>query len=68
MSLRFTYLTVLRMFGWLALFARSDRAKNAQILILRHQIAVLQRRPPGAPIHLLRAQMSWFFGEIGSTA
>jgi hypothetical protein len=36
MSLRFTYLAVLRMFGWLALFARSDRAKNAQILILHH--------------------------------
>ena len=32
------------MSGWLALFARSDRAKDAEILILRHQIAVLQRQ------------------------
>jgi len=43
MSLRFAYLTVLRIFGWLALLARSDRAKDAEILILRHQVAVLQR-------------------------
>lgn len=32
------------MFGWLALLARSDRAKDAEILILRHQVAVLQRQ------------------------
>jgi putative transposase len=43
-SIRFTYLAVLRMFGWLALLARSDRAKDAEILILRHQVAVLQRQ------------------------
>ena len=38
MSIRFAYLAVLRMFGWLALLARSDRAKDAEILILRHQV------------------------------
>ena len=43
MPLRFAYLTVLRVFGWLALPARSDRAKDAEILILRHQVVVLQR-------------------------
>ena len=32
---------MLRVFGWLALLARSDRAKDAEILILRHQVAVL---------------------------
>jgi hypothetical protein len=41
-SIRFSYLVVLRVFGWLALLARSDRAKDAEILILRHQVAVLQ--------------------------
>ena len=35
---------VLRVFGWLALLARSDRAKDTEILILRHQVAVLQRQ------------------------
>jgi len=44
MSMRFAYLAVLRMFGWLALLSRSDRAKDAEILILRHQVAVLQRQ------------------------
>ena len=44
MSLWFAYLVVLRVFGWLALLARSDRAKDAEILILRHQVAVLQRQ------------------------
>ena len=43
-SMRFAYLAVLRVFGWLALLARSDRAKDAEILILRHQVAVLQRQ------------------------
>ncbi len=42
--LRLAYLAVLRVFGWLALLARSDRAKDAEILILRHQVAVLQRQ------------------------
>ena len=42
MTLRFAYLAVLRVFGWLALLSRSDRAKDAEILILRHPVAVLQ--------------------------
>jgi hypothetical protein len=44
LSLRFAYPAVLRVFGWLALLARSDRAKDAEILILRHQVAVLGRQ------------------------
>ena len=40
-SIRFAYLAALRVFGWLALLARSDRVKDAEILILRHQVAVL---------------------------
>jgi putative transposase len=42
-SVRFAYFAVLRAFGWLALPARSDRAKDAGILLLRYQIAVLRR-------------------------
>jgi len=52
MSLRFAYLAGLRVFGWLVLLARSDRAKDAEILILRHQVAVLQRQA-GTP------KLSW---------
>jgi putative transposase len=43
---------VLRVFGWLAMLARSDRAKDAEILLLRHQVAVLQRQA-GTP------KLSW---------
>jgi hypothetical protein len=61
MSLRFAYLAVLRIFSWLALLARSDRAKDAEILLLRHRIVVLQRhvgtprlsRPTGRPLAAL---------------
>jgi hypothetical protein len=37
--------------AWIALLGRSDRAKDAEILILPHQVAVLQRQataPEGA--------------------
>ncbi len=35
---------MLRVFGWLALLARSDRTKDAEILLLRHHVAVLHRQ------------------------
>jgi transposase InsO family protein len=38
------YLGLLRVLGWLALLARDDAAKNAEILVLRHELAVLRRQ------------------------
>ena len=35
-----------RVLSWLALLARSDATKNVEILVLRHEVAVLRRRNP----------------------
>jgi putative transposase len=35
---------MVRLFDWLALLARSDTSKDAEILMLRHEVAVLRRQ------------------------
>ena len=52
MAFRLAYLMFTRVLSWLALLARSDAAKDVEILVLRHEVAVLQRNNP-------RPRMSW---------
>src|SRR3954464_8031458 len=35
-----------KLLGWIVLHARSDATKEIEILVLRHQLTVLQRRTP----------------------
>jgi transposase InsO family protein len=41
---RLLYLVTIRLFGWLKLLASTTAAKNVEILILRHEVAVLRRQ------------------------
>jgi hypothetical protein len=52
MALRLIYQMFSKLLGWIVLRTRSDTSKEIEILVLRHQLAVLERRTPRPP-------MSW---------
>ena len=53
MALRLIYQMFAKLLSWIVLSTRSDTTKDIEILVLRHQLAVLQRR------HTLRLRMTW---------
>jgi hypothetical protein len=44
MTFRLLDLIFCQLFGWLGLLARAQASKNAEILVLRHEVAVLRRQ------------------------
>jgi putative transposase len=56
MCLRFVFLLITRLAVWLRLSRREETRKTAEILILRHQLTVLQRH------QLCRAKLNWRTG------
>ena len=57
MALQLARLLLARVLSWLVLLARSDTVKDIEILVLRHEIAVLRRNNP-------RPMLTWPDGAI----
>ena len=61
MTVRMIYLVFLRLASWLALLARSEASKDAELLVLRQEVAVLRRQNPRPRLGWAdrRCSLSW---------
>ena len=61
--MKLIYLVVTQVFAWLGLAGRGSATKDVEILMLRHQLAVAQRRDPRIARKLTRADRAWLLRE-----
>jgi putative transposase len=57
--MRLAYLTVANTFAVLGLLLATDRDKNTEILVLRHQVGVLERQLGGQKVRFSPADRAW---------
>ena len=59
MSLRLLYMIFVLLCGWLVLLGRAPASKDIELLVRRHEVAVLRRTQAQAPAGLGPAVRSW---------
>jgi hypothetical protein len=65
MSVRLLYLIFARVCGWLVLLGRSSASKDIELLVLRHEVAVLRRTLSGA--RTVQLGLTWGFRRLVRT-
>jgi len=58
-SFRLLYLIFVRLCGWLVLLGHSSASKTAELLVPRHEVAVLRRTRPRPRLDWAWAEPSW---------